>query len=135
MREQLKLLIPLVLNFPTAEEIGVYDDNITSNFGYDLKQIFITYFWSVYLLLLKDGYYDERDGLVDFSVSYNSFHQIYDISLCGGTSYKQKTEKLIQILTDHGYVCDKPCHTWVNSFSDRPHADGLRFFVRKSLTN
>jgi hypothetical protein len=117
----MKTFIAARLKFPSEKDIELLDDQY-------LKEFFQLYFNAAHDIFLDDNYDGRDDGLVEFKVSYNDFHKCYDISLIGGTKYKEKTEKLMAVLKKD-YQVDKPTTTW--KWVDKIKHNGLRFFVNK----
>lgn len=100
---------------------------------YELKKPVRSFFTNYVGIFLNDGYNGTTDGLVKFSVEYNSVWYQYRFCLIGGTRYEEKTAKLRQWFIDHGYSVDEPQGTWVwqQQGEGKPavYVPGLQFWV------
>ena len=126
-RTDIPKIAQLILRFPSSKELE-------KDFKYstELKKLFQSYFWHAHGILLTE-YGEENAAVVSSDVEYNSFHKMFDISICDHDkeNFTKRTQELISVLEKEGYVCSQPDHTWVLEHNGRPAADGLRFFVRQ----
>jgi hypothetical protein len=111
------------LQFPNKE-----DETVGHKDYYKLKVFFQSFFQNIHGIFLKDGHDGQYDGLVEFSVKYNSFHKCYEFKLCGG-NYKEKTDKLMEFFLNEGYRVSSKDTSWCNEFMGRPFAHGYNFSV------
>ncbi len=89
------------------------------------KIVFQEYCWQYHRVHLFDGYNGLSDGLVLFEMLYNSFHKMYDISLCGGNKIDEKIQGIKNIFYDYKFSDITSTHCVKNEKIIR----GKRFFI------